>query len=483
MYHITLINPFTFELDAGIDNFIENDFKYPTSEMVWDWRLKKHKYVSSVGFLFHNRYGNIFTFKIGWLPYIYYHYYAKLDEESRQLFESCKNDMKVNFDNLYDSQNEDLNYLLSMNRGIATIYTGYGKTECLATLINWIINTRNETVLIIVPGDAAKKEIVDRLEDKYGITTPYFDYSSNYNCIAVNGFLRSYQYDKSHPYWKTVDWIIADEVEYTVTNAGIECIELCTNVKWMYGFSATPDKKEGARITILPKNNKVVQRNSRLIDYFGFSTVYKKPTGHDIKLVKIQTTQFNYLDVDKIKDTGYSEIVETVLMDPRICNLIKKVSMTHKSMFIPINRLEIIDEWIHSYFTDDDVVVINLCGRGFEVYNSGVHIGNIDLRQVKEYLADGRVHVITGTKTAFRALDFQELNNVLPLSSSLASNVLQYIGRISRKRKYNIYQLECNRYIPVYTNDLKKRNTLIKNYYSDCNIIQETRREVEYGIF
>jgi hypothetical protein len=109
--------------------------------------------------------------------------------------------------------------------------------------------------------------------------------------------------------------------------------------------------------------------------------------------------------------------------------------------------------------------------------------GNITLEELKEYIKDDMVDIIVGTKSSYSALDFPELNKVIPLTSQLASNVLQAIGRVSRTKEFTIFNLVPYKYIKVYSNDLRKRNKLIKEYYSESKINYIKRTEIDYGIY
>jgi hypothetical protein len=127
-------------------------------------------------------------------------------------------------------------------------------------------------------------------------------------------------------------------------------------------------------------------------------------------------------------------------------------------------------------------VVINICGRGYELYIGGEYKDVLNLEEVKEYVEDNQVHLITGTSSSYRALDFPKLNKVIPLTSKLASLVIQAIGRVTRSKEFTIINLKPFTKINIYTNDYDSRKNLILNYYSDCKIITTNKNELDYGI-
>jgi hypothetical protein len=251
----------------------------------------------------------------------------------------------------------------------------------------------------------------------------------------------------------------------------------------MYAFSATADKKKGERIRLRDGNIPVVQRNKTLIGYFGFTTVFKKPEDFTIYQYDINTTMFNNIKDTSDKSTDYNEIVYDIFTDDRFCKGLAKIAVSVHPVYIPMGRLQIIDNWISKYFNLPNLKVVNICGRGYELYNEGKLVEVIDLDKLKELIDTNSVDIITGTKSSYRALDLPKLNKVIPLTSQLASNVLQAIGRVARTRSFTIYNLIPFNKVNVYSVDLMNRLKLINNYYSDCNIIKISKKETDYGIY
>jgi hypothetical protein len=483
MYKIIPVNNWYFKFVA--QEHLKNDFMYEAKGMKWNYHIKRYEYTTIQNYLFTKKTYNDglteFWFGVGWGPYILYHYGHELDDESKYLLKIIDS-IQYEFKGLRDDQKIDINTLLKYKRGIFQVYTGYGKTQIIAYLVNYIVNVRKERLLLLTPNQKVLDEIDNRVMDLFGITHTYFNYNSDYNAININGFPRSYEYDKGNSYWGTVKWIIAEEAEYIPSGTGIEIIKLCTNAERSYAFSATADKKTAERIRMREGNIPVIQRNKDLIDFFGFALVYRKPTDFVIHIREIATTMFNNVSDTYDSNSLYTEIIYSIFTDKKFCNGLLKIVKKEYPIYIPMGRLEVIDHWISNYFNIPDFVVINICSRGYELFISGKSMGNISLEEVKGYVDDNEVHLITGTSSSSRALDLPKLNKVIPLTSKSASLVIQAIGRVTRQKEFTILNLKPFTDVNIYTKDYHSRKKLIMDYYSDCKIITTNVGEAIYGI-
>ena len=463
---------------------LESDFKFLDKQYAFNIKTRRMENMNvecvmalDSTFRFNRTYVRL---GLGFLVYIYAQYDELLDEDSKTSIKSaCLFDLDAKLYDLYPTQQEDLKMLFHYKRGIFQCYTGYGKTQVIAVLMDYIVNVLKESVVVLVPDTKPKHELVDRYEDLTGNKLPeYYDTNSSINVLAVKGFLRSNSYNRYDPFFKRVKWVLADEVEYCMNNSGIELMDLFINADKWYGFSATPDKKSGNRIWIDNTKSPVITRNFDLVNYFGFSTVFRKPDKHDITITSVVTDKFNNLDF--IQADSYPDALRMIFMDYKVCKLIRSISKTEKPILIPFPYLEVIDFWIEGYF--NDMKVINICSRGYEYYESGKLISKkLTLDQVKEFIESDKVDVITGTASVYRALDFRGISNILPLTSKLAGIVIQSIGRIARDTKFKIICIDPTTKVPMYTGDLNKRKKLIKDYYSDCRISRQTKSDVDYG--
>lgn len=460
-----------------------------------------------------------FIFQIGYAAFILNEFRQQLDLESINLLENIifSDDKLPYFINLTNHQNDDLQLLAQYKRGMFQVFTGYGKTEVIATLANYIVNTLHEHVLIVTPSSVALDEIKYRLYDRFNIDLDYFDYESNINAINLNGFLRSGMYDNTHEYWSNNFWILADEVEHCCSESAMEFFESLHHVKRMYGFSATADKKNAEPIysrvsdeflnsdkllnltsaTTNVFNNRqlycklineesarvrdIMGRNKYLVGYFGTSVVFKKPSKFNITLIDIMST-ISSDDIEIPKEYDYNEIIYSLFTDDRLCRLLESIVFKEGMTFIPMFRLQVVDYWIDNYFKKKDFLVLVISGRGYELYENGVYLNHITMEEMKRLVKLGMIGVILGTRSSYGAMDLPELNRSILLYSKVANIVIQAIGRTARGEDFEIISIVPSKTIPTYTKDLLERKELIKSYYENCKIIEVKRNENFYGV-
>jgi len=484
---VTKLNAQMFKVDSDDLPYLNKEFSWEASERVYDYRTKKLEWRKVMYHLYTNIdiYGCYFM--AGFAPYILYHYGDKMDEESKEVLKSyIYADYEFDFDGLRDYQIADVKEMMKFKRGLFSVYTGYGKTQIIAKLIDYVVNVRKEKILVIAPSSKALEEIQLRVQKVCGLTSSYFDYNALYNAINTNGFLRSGSYNRTEPYWKEVKWLIADECEYCLSDSAAGMMDLLINLEYCYGFSGTADKSGADRIVMRQGSCDVVHRNKALIDYFGFSIVYRRPNDFQVELINIKTSMFNDLTGLRISNEGevYSEVILDLFTDKRFCEgLMKIVEKEKDGIYIPMGRLEVIYHWLNYVFVWKNGKIANICGDGIQIWSEGALVEHIDLEELKRRVENGEIEVIVGTQSSYRAIDLPKLYKILPLTSRVASAVIQQIGRVARGRKFQIFNLVPSIYVTIYSSDMKERMKLIKTYYADCQLTEVSRRESEYGIF
>lgn len=459
-----------------------------------------------------------FVFQSGFASFVYNEFYKELDQASLDLLsKEIFLDLKLpDFPNLYPQQNEDLKKLLTYKRGLFQTYTGYGKSEVIATLAYYLYHELHERVLIVTAGAVALDELRNRFYKRYGLDLDYFDDELDINAININGYLRSSQFDIKSPYWNHDFWILADEVEYCCTESAMELYESIGRVKGIYGFSATPDKKaaepifsrvsdefiQSDKMTQLlnspfhifqnrqkyqqlydAENDRVhdiLGRNKYLVGYFGNTVVFKKPDNFNITLVDV-TMSLSKDDIKIPEEYSYNEIIYNLFTEPRVCQLIESIAFKSGLTFIPMFRLEVIDFWLDNYFNKKDFLVLVISSRGYEIYCEGKLQGLITMEEMKRLVKLGVIGVVLGTRSSYGAMDLPELKRSILLYSKVANIVIQAIGRTARGGEFEVYNLAPVKNIPTYSKDYEERKNLIKSYYRDCNIVEVRRSENYYG--
>lgn len=355
------------------------------------------------------------------------------------------------------------------------------KTETIATLINYAHNELGKKVLVITPGKKAKDEIVKRYELRFGEKLPTST-EGDLGCIITTGFLNQKKIkDPSlctleEEKLKKFDWVLVDEVEYTINPSGEWIYDRLINAEVLYGFSGSADKDQGNMITFAQGITETVIRNKDLIKYFGPALVYRMPMNLKINSIHISTLSLNniqFTEKDFAEDTNvYNTIMTKIWIDPGVCELIVKIAKKYPMLYIPINNLNnIISTWIDNYFKGVFRVLL-ICGDGYIYYDLNGDSKNLDLKQSCEYIKNGMVDIIPSTAAGFRALDLPGLENILLVSNINAGSVLQQLGRTARGTSMNVLALKPRlpKKIPVYSKGFETRDEMLHNYYKYCDI-------------
>lgn len=475
-------------------------FKYEWTNRKYEFWNKSYSYFTDTAYLYHRREDTHYYFWIGWLMYVVaiYHEYIE-DEDMQKIREFMSHHFEVDNDKLYrdwlttrgiteeenealdspfyglrEQQLEDLNHLLKYRHGLFQVTTGYGKTDLQAALAH-LLSEAGHVVVILTPTDATKAEITHRMNWRYGYEFEYYDPTSNVNIFNVNGFCRSHLYEVDDPFWSTVDYIIGEECELVVNEKGDELISLCSNLKGAYGFSATAEKFNADPL-VFSKDVGLVEMltdNRSVVNNFGSSIVYRIPEGLDLNLYEINTSILDRVTFTSSEDKPetYASRVRDLFGDDEFSELICRVAKKFKPLFLPINRTTILDDLLIYHFLPKGMNVLNICGRGFEYYKDGSEEEELlSIEESKELLRSGKVDIVTATRSGFRALDFPEIKSVFHIVGKHATEVVQYIGRATRNKEFNVIGIKSRGNVPSYTEHYNNRINMINSYYRRCNI-------------
>lgn len=385
------------------------------------------------------------------------------------------------FPNLRDYQNEDVLHLLKYKIGLMSVFTGYGKTQVIATLANYAYSM-GQRVLLIAPNKKPMEELVKRCKNSFNLDVPSSD--GRLGCIITSGLLN--RKDVKDPSllaglekeWASYNWVLCDETEYTINDSGEFLYSKLVGADHFYGFSGTADKEKGEMITFVNGLDDVIVRNKDLIKYFGPSLIYRMPLTLSIDNIKIKTNSLNQVAFDP-SDFGegtntYNNAMTKIFTTPAVCKTIVKIAKKYPMMYIPVNNLaNIISEWINNYFIGVFRILL-ICGEGYIYYDiSGNRTKLKDLSEACEYVKDGKVDIIPSTSAGFRALDLPGLESIFLIQGKVAGVVLQSVGRVARGSKFNLIGLEPNpdKKIPVYSKGMENRDRMIHDYYKYCNIV------------
>ena len=388
---------------------------------------------------------------------------------------------EVPFPNLRDYQNEDALHLLRYKVGLFSCYTGYGKSEMIATLANYFYSI-GETVLLVVPQNKPKEELIKRLKNRFGLELPTAD--GRLDIIITAGLLNRKdikdpnELRKLEAKWSKVSVLMADEAEYTINDSGMFLYDRIIHADHFYGFSGTADKEKGEMISFVNGLDDVVVRNKDLVKYFGPSLVYRMPLTLKIDNIRVKTNSLNQVKFQP-GDFGegtnaYLNAITRIFTTPEVCQIIVKLGKKFPKMYLPMNNLEkVISEWINNWFLGVFRILL-ICGEGYIYYDLQGNRTNLKtLDKACEYVKNGLVDIIPSTSAGFRALDLPGLETIFLAQGKAAGVVLQSVGRVARNQHMNLISLEPQpkKKIPVYSKGMENRDEMIHNYYKYCEII------------
>ncbi len=428
---------------------------------------------------------------LGWAAYILNTFsYALPTEDADSIKRAVFQEVTrvLPFPELYDTQNSDILWLLKYKFGLFTVYTGYGKSQCIAVLANYLLSL-GKKVLLVTPSTNARNELLKRIDSLYGIKVPTkLDGPERIKSVITTGFLN--RKDTKEPTLKagldaelaSFDAVLCDEVEYCINPAGIYIFEHCSNAGYRYAFSGTADKKQGDMINFMNGlSDPTVARNKDLINYFGPSLIYRKPQGKEIDLITIYTKSLDSVKIptkDQDSTNYYLNVMTTIFTSPEVSETLCKVIEAYPLVFIPINNLQqIIYNWIDNWWKGRFRVLLvhgkdGTKGTGYDYYALDGTRTSLTLVEACDYIKNGLVDVIPSTSSGFRALDFPCLSNILVFDGNLAGSVLQQVGRVARQDHMNIISLQPKgkKKIAIYTKACEGRKKMIESYYKYCTI-------------
>lgn len=423
-------------------------------------------------------------FRQGYLPYIVKFNYDKLDKESFELYKKLYiSEIQLpKFDNLFDYQQEDLEKLTVFKRGVCQLRTGYGKTEMIATLINYVANIRKERILVVAPNDVSVKELYLRCKSKNVVfphkvfnagkanerEEPAFDENSDFNIINVNGKLREKDFDFNAKYWKDIKWVIADECENVVTGNSKKLFDNLLGAEYWYGFSGTADKKKGMHVWIDNKDG--IMNNHAMVEFFGFGIVYKEPIEIGIECA---IYKYNTNVAERLPFNSPSEAYKCICTsDQYISILLDIANERDDTLFVPLEYLQVLNEMINKILIikNIDIDMLLICGDGYIEYSSSGQKNTITYEEAKINIESNKYKIIFSTKSGFRALDVKGLRRILPLTQTASSHLLQAVGRCTRQEDMTIYRIIPDIEVKYYSSDNRLRMMAIEDFFKNDNI-------------
>lgn len=489
IYHDQNINKIIIDTDeVTIKNLLEYKrtvTKYSGWKRCWETTEQIDKLYDNTR-SYKKSWGYHFELGMGWCPLILSLFKDKLSPDDYNGIMGlilAPYPRTVNFNGLRDYQNSDILFMLKYRRGLLQVTVGYGKTQCICTLIRYFHDELGKNVLVVTPGSKSRDEIRKRYKSLYGedlsiklgdsVCCAMTSGLMNRNCMK-DPELRRLEEEKL----KKVNIILSDETEMTVGNdAGRWIYDNATNAELCYGFSGTASKKDGQMLTFARGITDTVMENKEILRIFGPALVYRLPTNIEVDDITIYTSALDnieFTDEDFNQDDNvYLSVLTKIWTDPSMCRLVVKIIKKYPKIFIGINNLNtVINEWISNYFIPNKIRTLLICFDGYIYIDENGNSTNLTLEEAGEYVKNNMCDVIPSTASGFRGLDFPSLQNVLLVAGNIASSICQQAGRAARGNHMRIISItsKSGKRIPCYTKGLNIRYDLISSYFKYCNI-------------
>jgi len=321
-----------------------------------------------------------------------------------------------------------LNEIISKDRGIAQLYTGFGKTEFIIALAESYTGKGN--VLITAPFNTIKDEILMRADKQEMDVDTWFNINNKINAINPVGLRNSNKVKnpKVIEWLNNVDLIIMDESDNI--NASFRDLfdHYLINFKYFYGFSATPDKYEGK----LLKTENLMQfgwAQYQLLKYIGPTISYCKST----RPINFNILQNNY---------------DTKQLPRHLVNL-----LYNKSLINVIQSNAFLTEDLpHMLTNKNDILFINVSSfkHAEMFYDKIASLGYVPVKWRRGYLktinpdintyrklqdaciAGEKIDVIISTVVGTKGINIPRITDVYLYTGTKYTTVMQPIGRAFR---------------------------------------------------
>ena len=347
-----------------------------------------------------------------------------------------------------------LNKIKNHNRGILQCNTGFGKSELMIYLFTHYTGTGNK--LLLTNNNQVAEELKLRFK-KYEL-----DHKS-LNIMIINPISFMNSNASKDPgnieFLSNVDFIQIDELE-SVPKSLEDLLEIVGPVRYLYGYSASPDKSRGRDLSNPHVLDEVLPDTVKVINLAGFSLYYKAPIKPiEVTVIRSKMNKEWLPDWCKKSDSKGALVTKQKLSQSNlfksdlILHIIEDCILPNKKniLFIPYRFIEHGDK-IFEYFKSSNYKILQWDG---DKIRSNFQSG-ITQKDIKKLTEDNAFDILIASKVADRGVDFRNLNDILLFLHSQYNNVIQVIGRISRE------SLDATAYVWL----IEDENSKSQSFYS-----------------
>jgi hypothetical protein len=361
---------------------------------------------------------------------------------------------------LRDDQKEDVLMLTKSYGGLAAQHTGFGKTLCLLSIVDCL----PERSLILVPSSGILSEVQQR-GSEFGIYIPHYEWENKIEIVNPIGFLRSKEVKKPHvqAWLKEVINVFTDEAHHLQATSWNELFRYLPNIIRSYGFSASPDSKDGKHLTPAEIEIRNLGYKSAKIIGLSGSTRVRRRSKTKVTLVDVYTeiTPSYSPTVE-----NWQESLDVMLKRPECARIIAEVMRKFPNIkfYIPIHKIDS----GRSLFKN-----ILKCGvRGIfwqagVVYNGGSEVkttGNDELSYVKTIVKRRSCRFLMTTSVAYEGIDIPNLSGIIPLTGKSYRMVMQPAGRSARGKELTYVLIHDNNNKTMKSQTRERRVKITREY-------------------
>lgn len=340
---------------------------------------------------------------------------------------------------------EDTAVKMSQSKfGIATLFTGVGKTELLLGLLESFLTHRESgNAVILTFSSRVKEEIVLRAQ-KYGISLSMdFDPEKRVNIIMPTGLGRTIDFKsgKYDDWFSNVEYLQADEAHHFTASTWKKVCDK-SDPEIIHCFTATSDSENGE--SLLPEKFTFERSGSavQLVEYAGFSLVEKDlPVPVEVYRVATRISD-DPKECLKWVTENPNNIASAVYNDidkPNCANIIAKIYRDlFKSSGICFVSITSVQNGINLCRNLNELGVTSVFLSAEHVEIPGGTADGLGLDDLKELARDNAFEVLITTSIGVEGIDIPNLDSCIPLYGVSYKNIIQTLGRAARSKRCKI---------------------------------------------
>lgn len=310
----------------------------------------------------------------------------------------------------------------------------YGKTELILAIVeSYLIQNPTKNVVILVPDDTIKKEMITR-SDKWDlfIKPEYHKFNGRLQLINPIGIGKSTKFkskdNKIMDYLNNTGLVLIDEVHHLSASSYLILMDsYLNNYELIYGFSGTIDAAAGKVPVLKDIPQTLSGRLNRIISYIGFPRIdVKNEAPVRISYLRVKGTSVP----EKLK-TMYHVSLKIFFNSPKLLDAV--VDFLEKNpgrrIFLPINEIKqgkiIVDKVTKRLGADSCVFV--------QSGSTYPNVKDLGYTGVKDYMrSNPKFRMIVGTTAIYEGFDSDMINTVLLGVGKSQRMTIQPTGRGTR---------------------------------------------------